>query len=147
MKKETEESAYMVPKFPRPRTPHKFRGPETPRNLFSGRDVETEASNYAFIKPNDALLHTQSQQLDVLRTQINRTAGTAPKIVHPVTAIGNTAPTVSLLSKKQVKTVDYSGIQRYLQQITDKILNFFLGRSNYLFDEATRWSWPSFHLL
>jgi hypothetical protein len=77
-----------------------MRPHEAPRSLFSAHDLEVEASNYAFIGPSDALLRSQNQQLYAIRTQINKTAGTLPKIVRPVTAIGNISSAPSLLFRE-----------------------------------------------
>jgi hypothetical protein len=86
-----------TPQVAKPPRPQKMRPHEVPRSLFSAHDLDVEASRYAFIGPSDVLLRSQNQQLFAIRTQINKTAGGPPRIIRPVTAIGNISSTSSLL--------------------------------------------------
>ena len=78
--------------------------------MFHAPTLETQTEDFDYVRPQDALLRAQNQQLYAIRAQINKTIQ-KPQIARPVTALAPSASPVSLLTKRRVETlkaVDYT---------------------------------------
>lgn len=109
---EKSELQYTTPRLARPKTNAQSRvGRKKSHGMFHAPTLEIQTEDFDYVKPKDALLRAQNQQLYAIRTQINKTVQ-KPTIARPVTACQHpsTSP-ISLLTKRRVETlrpVDYT---------------------------------------